>query len=49
MPAGYNQMMIPVINTIPVLVLVLVITIPVAILAIRLAERVLPKAAASLQ
>ncbi len=37
--------MIPVINNIPVLIVVLVLTIPVAILAIRLAERVLKKPA----
>jgi len=41
MPAGYDQLMIPVINNIPVLIVVLVLTIPVAILAMRLAERVL--------
>ena len=39
MPAGYDQLMIPVINNIPVMIVVLVLTIPVAILAIRLAER----------
>ncbi len=43
MPAGYDQLMIPVINNIPVLVAVLVLTIPVAILAMRLAERSLKK------
>ena len=41
MPAGYDQMMIPVINNIPVLIVVLVITIPIAILSMRLAERAL--------
>ena len=35
--------MVPVINNIPVLVVVLVLTIPVAILAMRLAERSLKK------
>ena len=49
MPAGYDQLMIPVINNIPVLIAVLVLTIPVAILAMRLAERTLEKAAASLK
>lgn len=49
MPAGYDQLMIPVINNIPVLIIVLVLTIPVAILAICLAERVLKKPAASLK
>ncbi len=43
MPEGYDQLMIPVIDNIPVLVVVLVLTIPVALLAIRLAERVLKK------
>ena len=39
MPAGYDQLMIPVIDNIPMLIVVLLITLPVAILAIRLAER----------
>ena len=43
MPAGYDQLMIPVIDNIPVLIIVLVLTIPVAILAMRLAERLLKK------
>lgn len=43
MPEGYDQLMIPVINNIPVLAVVLVLTIPVAILAVRLAERTLRK------
>ena len=41
MPAGYDQMMIPVINNIPMLIVVVVLTIPVAILSMRLAERAL--------
>ena len=45
MRAGYDQMMIPVINNIPMLIVVLVLTIPVAILAMRLAERTLKKPA----
>ncbi|MCR5363060.1 MAG: MptD family putative ECF transporter S component [Bacteroidales bacterium] len=49
MPAGYDQLMIPVINNIPVLIAVLVLTIPVAILAMRLAERTLKKPAATLK
>lgn len=49
MPAGYDQLMIPVINNIPVLVVVLVLTTPVAILAMRLAERKLAKPAATLK
>jgi len=43
MPAGYDQMMIPVIENIPVLIIVLIITLPVAMLAIRLAERTMKK------
>lgn len=43
MPAGYDQLMVPVINNIPMLVIVLILTIPVSILAMRLAERVLKK------
>lgn len=49
MPAGYDQMMIPVINNIPVLIVVLVLTIPIAVLAMRLAERTLKKPAATLE
>ena len=43
MPAGYDQMMIPVIDNVLVLIVVLVLTIPVAILAMRLAERALTR------
>ena len=43
MPSGYDQLMIPVINNIPVLIVVLVLTVPVAIIAMRLAERSLKK------
>ena len=43
MPAGYDQLMIPVINNIPMLIVVLILTIPVSILAMRLAEKVLKK------
>jgi hypothetical protein len=49
MRAGYDQLMIPVINNIPVLIVVLVLTVPVAILAMRLAERTLKKPAATLK
>ena len=44
MRAGYDQLMIPVIDNIPMLIVVLLLTIPVAILAMRLAEKVLKKA-----
>ena len=43
MPAGYDQLMLPVIENIPVLIVVLVLTIPIAILAIRLAERAMKR------
>jgi hypothetical protein len=49
MPAGYDQLMIPVINNVPVLIVVLVLTIPVAILAMRLAERIMKKPASELE
>ena len=49
MPTGYDQLMIPVIDNIPVLIVVLVLTIPVAILAMRLAERALKKPASTLK
>ena len=41
--------MIPVINNVPVLIVVIVLTIPVAILAMRLAEKVLKKPTATLE
>ena len=41
--------MLPVIDNIPMLIVVLVLTIPVAILAMRLAERALKKPAAMLK
>jgi len=43
MPAGYDQLMIPVIENIPMLIVVLIITFPIAILAMRLAERAMKK------
>ena len=49
MPAGYDQLMIPVIDNIPMLIVVLALTIPVAIFAMRLAERTLKKPAAILK
>ena len=47
MPAGYDQLMKAVIDNVPVLVVVLILTIPIAILAMRLAEKALKKPAAS--
>jgi hypothetical protein len=49
MRAGYDQLMIPVINNIPVLIVVLILTFPIALWAMRLAERKLKKAAATLK
>lgn len=43
MPAGYDELMKPVIENIPVLIVVLVLTIPIAILSMRLAERAMKK------
>jgi len=43
MPAGYDQLMIPVIENIPMLIVALIVTLPVAMLAIRLAERAMKK------
>ena len=48
MPVGYADKMEPVIHNIPVLILMLVLTIPTAILGMRIAEKVLKKQAASL-
>ena len=48
MRPGYDQLMIPVIDNIPVLIVVIVLTIPIAVLAMRLAEKTLKKQAATL-
>ena len=45
MRPGYDQLMIPVINNMPVLTVVIVLTIPVAIIAMRWAEKALKKPA----
>lgn len=42
-PAGYDQLMVPVIENVPLLVIVLVFTIPIAIFAMRLAACVMKK------
>ena len=49
MPAGYADKMVPVINNIPMLIVMLLLTVPVAILGMRLAEKVMKKQAAALQ
>ncbi len=43
MPAGYDELMKPVIENVPVLIVVLVLTIHVAIFSMRLAERAMKK------
>ena len=40
--------MIPVIDNVPMLIVVLLLTVPISILAMRLAEKVLKKQSASL-
>ena len=49
MPAGYADKMAPVIENTPILVVMLVMTIPVAILAMRIAEKVMKKQSAALK
>ncbi len=49
MPVGYADKMESVIHNVPVLVLMLVLTIPAAILGMRIAEKVLKKQSASLK
>ena len=49
MPAGYDELMKPVIDNTTMLIVVIVAAIPVAILAIRLAERALKKQSSSLK
>lgn len=41
MPAGYDEMMKPVIDNIPMLVVMLVLTVPISIIGMKLAEKVL--------
>ena len=49
MRPGYDELMKPVINNIPMLIVAILLTIPVAILAMRLAERALKKQTSSLK
>ncbi len=49
MPAGYADRMAHVISNTPMLIIMLLLTIPVAILGMRLAEKVLKKQAAALR
>ncbi len=49
MPAGYDALMKPVIDNVPMLIVALVVTIPVAIFGMRLAERILKKRSEELE
>ncbi|MBE6118786.1 MAG: Trep_Strep domain-containing protein, partial [Erysipelotrichaceae bacterium] len=49
MPVGYAEKMEAVIHNIPMLIIMLVLTIPVAILGMRIAEKVLKKQADALE
>ena len=49
MPAGYADKMLKVIENIPVLIIAVVLTIPIAIRGMRLAEKVMKKQAAALK
>ena len=46
MPAGYPDKMLPVIENIPMLIVFLVLTVPVAMIGMRLAEKIMKKQAA---
>ena len=49
MPAGYADKMARVINNTPMLIVMLILVIPVALLAMRLAEKALPKQTSKLR
>ncbi len=49
MPAGYADKVAQVIDNVPVLIIVLVLTIPVAVFSMRLAEKVMKKTADKLK
>jgi hypothetical protein len=49
MPAGYADRMKPVIDNIPMLIVMLLLTVPVAILSMRLAGKLMKKQAAELK
>ena len=49
MPAGYADKMVPVIENTPLLVVMLILTVPAAILGIRLAEKAMKKQADKLK
>lgn len=49
MPAGYADKMAPVIHNTPILIVMLILTIPVALLSMRLAEKAMKKQTALLK
>ena len=49
MPAGYAEAMEPVIANVPLLIVMLGLTIPVAVIGMRIAEKVMKKQAALLK
>ena len=49
MPAGYAEKMEQVIRSVPLLIVMLVLTVPIAVIAMLLAEKVLKKQAAELK
>ena len=49
MPAGYADAMKPVIDNIPMLIVMLLLTVPAAILGMRLAEKGMKRQAAKLK
>ena len=49
MPAGYADKMVPIIQNTPILIVMLILTIPVALLGMRLAEKAMKKQAALLK
>ena len=49
MPAGYADKMVPIIQNTPILIVMLILTIPVALLGIRLAEKAMKKQTALLK
>ena len=48
MPAGYDELMKPVIDNLPMLIVVMALTLPIAMFAMRLAERAMKKLAEAL-
>ena len=49
MPVGYADKMVPIIQNTPILIVMLILTIPVALLGMRLAEKTMKKQTALLK